>query len=95
MKNDFLPVFRFVICSDAHIEGIGSAGYDRLKKVIDFSLDFASKDEKYNKIDKFFVVGDITNEGTKAEFDAFKEIYDYGAEKGAHFLCTVAKGHVQ
>ena len=52
MKNDFLPVFRFVICSDAHIEGIGSAGYDRLKKVIDFSLDFASKDEKYNKIDK-------------------------------------------
>ena len=93
MKNDFLPVFRFVICSDAHIEGIGSAGYDRLKKVIDFSLDFASKDEKYNKIDKFFIAGDITNEGTKAEFDAFKEIYDYGAEKGAHFLCTVAKGH--
>ena len=93
MKNEFLPVFRFVICSDAHIEGIGTPGYCRLKKVIDYSLDFASRDEKYNKIDNFFIAGDITNRGTKEEFDAFKEIYDYGTEKGASFLCTVAKGH--
>ena len=93
MTNDFKPVFRFVVCSDAHIEGIGTPGYDRLKKVIDYSLDFASKAEFYKKIDKFFIAGDITNKGSKEEFDAFKEVYDYGAEKGAEFLCTVAKGH--
>lgn len=93
MTNDFLPVFRFVICSDSHIEGIGSPGYYRLKEVIDYSLDFAAKDENYNKIDTFFIAGDITNKGSKDEFDAFKEIYDYGAEKGAKFLCTVANGH--
>ena len=93
MKNKFIPVFRFVVCSDSHIEGIGTPGYNRLKKVIDYSLDFALKDENYNKIDKFFIAGDITNKGTKEEFDAFKEIYDYGTEKGAEFLCTVAKGH--
>lgn len=93
MKNDFSPVFRFVICSDSHIEGIGSPGYNRLKKTIDYSLSFAAKDEKYNKIDKFFIAGDITNKGTKEEFDSFKEIYDYGTEKGLTFLCTVAKGH--
>lgn len=93
MKKEFIPVFRFVICSDAHIEGIGTPGYNRLKKVIDYSLDFALKDENYNKIDKFFIAGDITNKGSKEEFDAFKEIYDYGIEKGAEFLCTVAKGH--
>lgn len=93
MKNEFLPVFRVVICSDSHIEGIGTPGYYRLKKAIDYSLSFASKDNSYSKIDNFFIAGDITNRGTKEEFDAFKEIYDYGKEKGLSFLCTVAKGH--
>lgn len=93
MKNKFIPVFRFIICSDSHIEGIGSPGYNRLKKTVDYSLDFASKAEHYNKIDMFFIAGDITNKGTKEEFDSFKEIYDYGREKGLEFLCTVAKGH--
>ena len=93
MKNNFIPAFRFVICSDSHIEDIGSPGYNRLKEVIDYSLDFAEKDNHYNKIDTFFIAGDITNKGSKEEFDAFKEIYDYAADKGAKFLCTVAKGH--
>ncbi|MBO5934242.1 MAG: metallophosphoesterase [Clostridia bacterium] len=93
MKNDFIPVTRFIVCSDAHIEGIGTPGYNRLKKTIDFSLDFASADEHYNKIDSFFIAGDITNSGKKEEFDSFKEIYDYGTQKGLNILCTVAKGH--
>ncbi len=93
MKNEFLPVFRVAVCSDSHIEGIGSPGYYRLKKAIDYSLDFASGDKAYSKLDTFFIAGDITNKGTKEEFDAFKEIYDYGTEKGVKFLCTVAKGH--
>ncbi len=93
MKMDFLPVLRFVICSDSHIEGIGTPGYKRLKKVIDYSLDFASADKNYNKLDGFFIAGDITNKGSKEEFDAFKEIYDYAEEKGIKPLCTVAKGH--
>lgn len=93
MKKEFLPVLRFVVCSDAHIEGIGAPGYYRLKHVIDYALDFASKDNNYNKIDSFFIAGDITNRGTKEEFEAFKELYDYGAQRGANFLCTVAKGH--
>ena len=93
MKNDFTPVFRFAICSDAHIEGVGSPGYERLKKAIDFSLAFAQKDDKYSKLDNFFIAGDITNKGTQAEFASFKEIYDEAKIKGLNMLCTVAKGH--
>ncbi len=93
MKDEFLPVLRFVICSDAHIGGIGTPGYYRLKDSIDYSLDFAEKDENYNKIDAFLIAGDITNKGSKDEFDSFKEIYDYGIGKGLNILCTVAKGH--
>lgn len=93
MRNDFIPVSRFIVCSDAHIEGIGTPGYLRLKKAIDLSLAFASDSEHYDKIDSFFIVGDITNGGKKEEFDSFKEIYDYAAQKGLNILCTVAKGH--
>lgn len=93
MKSDFIPVFRFVICSDAHIEGVGAPGYIRLKKTVDYSLKFAASYKNYNKIDKFFIAGDITNKGKKEEFQAFKEIYDYAAEKGINFICTVARGH--
>lgn len=93
MENEFIPVFRFVICSDAHIEGIGTPGYERLKKAIDYSLAFSGRAERYKKIDMFFIAGDITNKGKKEEFDAFKELYDYGTKKGLAFLCTVAKGH--
>ena len=93
MKKDFIPEFRFVICSDAHIEGIGKVGYIRLKNTIDYSLAYAAENKTYNKIDSFFIAGDITNKGSKEEFDAFKELYDYGTQKGLNILCTVAKGH--
>ena len=93
MKSDFIPVFRFAICSDAHIEGVDAPGYIRLKKAIDYSLKFASEDKNYNILDTFLIAGDITNKGTKAEFDAFKEIYDSAANKGLRLICTVAKGH--
>ena len=93
MKNEFIPAFRFTVCSDAHIEGVGALGYIRLKKAVDFSLDFASKDKNYTKLDTFIIAGDITNKGRKEEFSAFKEIFDYASDKGLKMLCTVAKGH--
>ena len=93
MKNEFIPAFRFAICSDAHIEGVGSAGYERLKKAIDYSLTFAQKDKNYPTLDNFFIAGDITNKGKTEEFSAFKEIYDYASDKDLKMLCTVAKGH--
>ena len=93
MKNDFSPVFRFAICSDAHIDGVDSPGYLRLKKAIDYSLAFASDDKSYSALDAFLIAGDITNKGTEAEFSAFREIYDSAKAKGLNILCTVAKGH--
>ena len=93
MKSDFIPVLRFAICSDAHIEGVDAPGYRRLKKAIDYSLKLASEGKSYKKLDTFLIAGDITNKGTKAEFDSFKEIYGSAANKGLRLMCTVAKGH--
>lgn len=93
MKNEFLPVMRFAVCSDSHIEGVGSSGYRRLKKAVDLSFAFSQKDEFYKNLDAFLIAGDITDKGRKEEFDAFKLIYDYATEKGTEVLCVVAKGH--
>ena len=93
MINEFFPVLRFTICSDAHIEGVNAPGYIRLKKAIDYSLAFAQKAESYKKLDTFIIAGDTTNKGTKDEFAAFREIFDYASDKGLKLLCTVARGH--
>lgn len=91
MRNEFLPVLRFAVCSDAHIQGTDTAGYRRLKKAVDLSFTF---DDKFSKnLDAFLIAGDITDKGRKEEFDAFKLIYDYATEKGTQILCIVAKGH--
>ena len=93
MKKEFIPVMRFAVCSDSHIEGVDSTGYNRLKKAVDISFAVADKDEYYNKLDAFLIAGDITDNGRKEEFDAFKNIYDYATKKGTQMLCVVAKGH--
>lgn len=93
MNDKFIPVMRFAVCSDSHIEGIDSAGYKRLKKAVDTGFSFAENDMHYRKLDAFFVAGDITDKGRAEEFDAFKHIYDYVTGKGTQMLCVVAKGH--
>ncbi len=93
MNDKFIPVMRFTVCSDSHIEGIGASGYRRLKKAVDISFAFAEKDEFYKNLDAFLIAGDITDKGRKEEFDAFKLIYDYATEKDTEVLCVVAKGH--
>lgn len=93
MKKNFIPVLRFVASSDAHIEGVGTVGYTRLKKAVDFSLGFAQNDENYKKLDTILMVGDFTDHGRPDEFDAFGEIFRYSAEKGTPILSIVAHGH--
>ena len=93
MKNEFIPVLRFVASSDAHIEGVDSVGLQRLKKAIDYSLNYAENDEKYKKLDTILMVGDFTDHGRPDEFDAFGEIFRYSLEKGAPVLSIVAHGH--
>ena len=93
MKNEFIPVIRFVASSDSHIEGVDSVGYTRLKKAIDFSLDFSANDESYKKLDAVLMIGDFTDRGKPYEFEAFGEIFRYSAEKGTPVLSIVAHGH--
>ena len=93
MKKEFIPVLRFVASSDAHIEGAHSVGYTRLKKAIDFSLNFAKKDERYKKLDVILMAGDFTDHGRPDEFDAFGQIFNYAQEKGTPLLSIVARGH--
>ncbi len=93
MKKEFIPVLRFVASSDAHIEGTHSVGYTRLKKAIDFSLNFSQKSEKHQILDAVLMAGDFTDHGRPDEFDAFGQIFNYAQEKGTSLLSIVARGH--
>lgn len=93
MKNEFLPVLRFTVCSDAHIDGVDTVGYKRLKKAIDFSLAFAEKNENYKNLDAVLVAGDFTDHGKPEEFKAFKEIIDFAVKKGTELHSIVARNH--
>lgn len=93
MKNEFKPVLRFVASSDAHIEGVDSVGYVRLKKAIDFSLDLSREDEYHKKLDAMLMAGDFTDHGTAEEFEAFGQLYNYASERGTPLLSIVARGH--
>lgn len=93
MNKEFIPVLRFVASSDAHIEGVGSAGYRRLKKAIDFSLAFSESNKHHKRLDAVLMAGDFTDHGRPDEFDAFGQIFDYAKEKGTPVLSIVARGH--
>ena len=93
MNKDFIPLLRFVASSDAHIEGVDTIGYIRLKKAIDFSLTLSQKNEKHQKLDAVLMAGDFTDHGRPDEFDAFGQIFDYAKRKGIPVLSIVARGH--
>ncbi len=93
MIVDFIPVMRFLVCSDSHIEGVDSQGFNRLKSAVDLAFDIADGCNVCKKLDAVLLAGDITDSGTKAEFDAFKIIFDYVKSRGTEFLSIVAKGH--
>ena len=93
MEKEFIPVLRFVASSDAHIEGVDSIGYVRLKKAIDYAVSFADKDGHYKKLDAVLMAGDFTDHGRPDEFDAFGQIVGYATKKGTQLLSIVARGH--
>ena len=92
--DGFVPEIRFVVCSDTHVLGGGNTAMEqRIAKMMELAYAEAAADPTYKGIDALLTVGDLTNDGTKDEFDRF-----WGAVSGAlqpetRFLGVVAKNH--
>ncbi len=92
--NTFTPVIRFVVSSDTHVLGGDNTAMEaRISKMLKMAYEEAEKDSSYNSLDAFLVAGDLTNDGTKEEFDRFSNAVSGGLKGNTRFLGVVAKNH--
>lgn len=91
--EDFVPVMRFMICSDTHINSADDSKRERLANAIGIAYEIAESDPSYTKLDAFSVVGDCTNNGTVEQFDAFEETVKGALKDETKFLAIVANNH--
>lgn len=91
--EDFVPVVRFMACSDTHIGSADDFKLDRIKKAIAFCYETAENDETYNKLDAVMFAGDLTDSGTDEQFEAFESTVKGAVRDGTEILAIVAKEH--
>lgn len=91
--TEFIPVLRFTVASDSHIKAIGDAQCKKVRKTIRLGYEVAAQDEKYQNLDAAIFAGDLTNDGTAAQFTGFKASVDSVIKDGTKLLAVVAQNH--
>lgn len=91
--SDFQPVLRFVASSDTHIKDENDLTAQRITQMMQTAYALAAQDSKHPQVDALLIAGDVTNDGTKSEFEKLKKTV-YGALKDeTRFLAIAAKNH--
>ena len=90
---DFVPVLRFVASSDTHVLENSDQNEQRIRKMMDLAYSIADADPVYQAVDALLIAGDLTNDGTKTEFDKFGAAVQSSLREGTRFLGVVAKNH--
>lgn len=91
--SGFVPVVRFAVFSDSHVAAIGDTRSRRLQKVMSLAYSDAEQDENYNKLDAALVAGDLTDNGTVAQFIGFKASANSVLKNETVLMPVVAKNH--
>ena len=91
--TDFVPVLRFVASSDTHVTGDGDVRTQRIGKMLNEAYAAAQSNAFYRSLDAVLVVGDLTEDGTPAQFEAFERAFAGGLQDGTKLLAVVAKNH--
>ena len=91
--SDFVPVLRFIAASDTHVRDDSDVTAQRIGKMLDLVYSVADADPNYTALDALLVAGDLTNDGTKTEFDKFADAVHHSLREGTRFVGVVAKNH--
>lgn len=89
--GEFETVLRFIVTSDNHVSTPASETAQRLKKLFASSYKYADA-QTYNKIDAFVAVGDLTNNGSAGECNAWKAVVNASIRPETKII-TVAGNH--
>lgn len=92
-ESDFLPVLRFVVASDSHIDAICDARTRRIQRVLTLAYSDAAQDPSYKTLDAAVFAGDLTDNGRKDQYLGFKAAVDSVLRPETAFLAVVAKSH--
>ena len=92
-SDDFVPVLRFIASSDTHVRDDSDVTAQRIGKMLSLVYGIAEEDENYDKLDAILIAGDLTNDGTKTEFDKFSKAVKDSLKGDTRFLGVVAKNH--
>jgi len=92
-EADFVPVLRFIASSDTHVTGAGDVRTERIGKMIRKTYEIADGDANYKPLDAVLVVGDLTEDGTPEQFEAFGQTFDSLLREETKLVAVVAKNH--
>ncbi len=92
-EEPFVPVLRFVASSDTHIRTDDDRTFLRIGKMMDEAYALAGSDGNYQKLDALLICGDLTNDGTPAQFDRFAAAIKGALRGDTRFLGVVAQMH--
>ncbi len=71
--EEFLPVLRFAVCSDIHINGPHDDESARFAKLFDTAYAY-SESQAYTGLDAVIVVGDFATSGKAAQMEIYKSV---------------------
>ncbi len=92
-EEPFVPVLRFIACSDSHVKADNDRTYDRIGAMLTQAYALADGDDAYNSLDALMMAGDLTNNGTKEEFEKYWRAVSSAKRDGTELLAVVAKNH--
>lgn len=91
--TEFVPMLRFVVASDTHINTVGDVRANRIQKILSLAYSDAKQDVSYKKLDAALFVGDLTDNGSPAQFLGFRGAVNSVLQSETQCLAVVAKSH--
>ncbi len=87
--DDFVPVLRFVACSDIHLDGDETQqAATRFANLFTDMYEYAESCE-YQKLDAVIVAGDFTGGGAEKEYQVFNKIIDENKKEETQILAVL------
>ena len=93
MAADFRPVLRFAVATDPHVRAADDPRLDRVRAVFDCAYAAAQADPRYPALDAVLFTGDLADNGTPEQFEAFRTAVSDARRAGTAVLAVVAKNH--
>lgn len=85
--EDFVPVLRFAVCSDIHLDGEeNQTNAVRFAEMFRESYSYSKSHDKYNNLDAVMVCGDMTDWGREDEYEMYHKVVSENLREGTQIL---------